>query len=169
VVAVNGAPPLLLMELEGVDPLSSRAFQAFMKTLHLHRQLMLRKLVGKGRHPGQAICLGLVALHDGISQRDLADTMHLSRPRVTAILQELEREGAVVRRSDAADQRLTRVYLTDEGRRLDHEWRLLSAAYVNQTFGALSEADRGELERLLGELARHVARVLQTNDEESRS
>jgi DNA-binding MarR family transcriptional regulator len=167
VVAVTGGPPLLLMELEGVDAVSSRAFQAFMKTLHLHRQLMLRTLVGKGRHPGQAICLGLVALHDGISQRDLADTMHLSRPRVTAILQELEREGAVVRRPDATDQRLTRVYLTEEGRRFDQEWRSLSAAYVNQTFGALSETDRLELERLLGELAGHVSRALHTDDGEA--
>ena len=164
---MTGAPHLPLLELEGVDALSSRAFQAFMKTLHLHRQLMLRTLAGEGHHPGHAICLGLVAMRDGISQRDLADTLHLSRPRVTAILQSLERDGAIVRRPDATDQRLTRVYLTAEGHRLDRQWRSRSAAYVNQTFGALSAADREELERLLGELARHVARALQTNDGES--
>lgn len=169
VETVTGGPHLPLLELEGVDPLSSRAFQAFMKTLHLHRQLMLRTLAGDGLHPGHAMCLRLVALHDGISQRDLAEMLHLSRPRVTTILQSLEREGAVVRRADESDQRLTRVYLTAEGRRLDGEWRKLSAAYVKQTFGALSQSDLEELERLLGELADHVARALQTSDEESLS
>lgn len=166
---MTGGPHLPLLELEGVDAGSSLAFQAFMKTLHLHRQLMLRTLPGKGRHPGRAICLGLVASHDGISQRDLAETLHLSRPRVTTILQSLEREGAVARRPDATDQRLTRVYLTPAGRRLDRQWRELTAAYVNQTFGALSEADRSELARLLDELAGHVSRALQANDGEWRA
>ena len=42
--------------------------------------------------------------------------LHLSRPSVTAMLQALEKSGAIERRSDERDQRLTRVYLTDEGR-----------------------------------------------------
>ena len=77
-------PPLLL---DGVDPLSARVLQALRKTIHVHKQLMAKTLAERGTHPGEAVCLRMLAQHDGMSQRDLADTLHLSRPRVTTMLQ----------------------------------------------------------------------------------
>lgn len=156
---------VLPLELEGVDPLSTRVFRAMLRTTHLQRQLMVKTLAAKGSHPGQAFCLRLVAENDGISQRDLADTLHLSRPRVTTMLQAMEKAGAIVRRTDPDDQRLTRVFLTDDGRRLDGELRALSSARVNETIGALPEADREELERLLGALADRVTDALRRTDD----
>ncbi len=61
--------------LEGVDDLSSRVFLAFLVTLRLHKQLMHRTLAGQGTHPGQIFCLHVLAGHDGLSQRDLADAL----------------------------------------------------------------------------------------------
>ena len=150
-------PPLLL---DGVDPLSARVLQALRKTIHVHKQLMAKTLAERGTHPGEAVCLRMLAQHDGMSQRDLADTLHLSRPRVTAMVQALEKAGTVVRRPDAADQRLTRVYLTTEGRRLEEELRSLTVEFINRTIGAMTVADRGELERLLEELAANTSRAL---------
>ncbi len=153
-------PHFGLSGLEGVDELSSRVLRAFRRTIHLNRQLTVKTFAEKGFHPGQAFILRVITERDGISQRDLAQAMHLSRPRITTMLQNLERTGVVTRRSDPTDQRLTRVFVTDEGRRLDRELRSVWTEYANVTIGALSEADRLELERLLDALADHIQEAL---------
>jgi len=147
------SPDLSRFELDGVDELSSQIFLAFVDTLRLHKQLMLGTLTGQGTHPGQVFCLHVLAGRDGISQRDLAATLHLSRPTVSKMLQAMERAGAVERRTDAADQRLTRVFLTASGRDLERHLRGVVAEYVNETIGSLPDHDRRELARLLDELS----------------
>ena len=146
--------------LEGVDDLSSRVFFAFLVTLRLHKQLMLSTLAGQGTHPGQIFCLHVLAGHDGISQRDLADALRLSRPTVSKMLQAMQKAGAVERRPDAADRRLTRVFLTAAGRDLERQLRGVVADFVNETIGDLPENDRRELARLLGELGGLMSRAL---------
>jgi nucleoside-diphosphate-sugar epimerase len=53
---------------------------AFMRALAAHRQLMVRVLAGEDAHPGQAICLRMLTERDGLSQRELAQVLHLSPP-----------------------------------------------------------------------------------------
>lgn len=164
IIPPHDLPPLLL---DGVDPLSARVFQALRKTLHVHRQLMMKTLAERGTHPGEAVCLRLLAQHDGMSQRDLADMLHLSRPRVTTILQALEKAGTIVRRPDETDQRLTRVYLTAQGHLVEEELRSLTVEFINRTIGTMTVADRSELERLLEELAANTSRALLAEEGES--
>lgn len=147
--------------LEGVDDLSAQVFHTFLATLRLHRHLMARTLAAQGIHQGQALCLRVLAAHGGITQRDLASALHLARPTVTKMLQALEKSGAVRRRPDREDHRLVRVHLTAAGRRLEREMCELSAGYVNDTIGRLSQTDRRELARLLEELGTHIAAVLE--------
>jgi DNA-binding MarR family transcriptional regulator len=160
-VVESSHPPL-----EGVDELSAQVFRAFHATLRLHKQLMTKTLAAHGTHTGQAACLRSLAAHDGITQRDLADTLHLSRPTVSKMLKGLEKAGAVERRPDAVDQRLTRVLLTESGRALELELRGASAGYVNETIGALPADDRRELARLLEELGASISRALTSREAE---
>jgi MarR family transcriptional regulator, organic hydroperoxide resistance regulator len=155
--------------LEGVDELSARVFRALHATLRLHKQLMTKTLAAHGTHTGQAACLRSLADRDGITQRDLADSLHLSRPTVSKMLKGLEKAGAVQRRPDAADQRLTRVFLSEDGRALELELRGVSAGYVNETIGALSADDRRELARLLEELGASISRALTSREAEDAS
>ena len=142
--------------LAGVDELSARVLRAFLGAMRMHRQLMVKTLTARGTHPGQAFCLRLLASNDGISQRDMAETLHLARPTITKMLQAMEKSGMIERRSDSDDQRLTRVYLTDSGRTREHALRAVSAEYVDQTIGTLSEDDRLELARLLEKLSETI-------------
>jgi DNA-binding MarR family transcriptional regulator len=146
--------------LDGVDPLSYRVFQAFMRNIHLHRQLMARTLVADGSRPGQVVCLRVLASHDAISQRDLARALNLTPPSVTAMLQRMERDGIVERRPDETDQRVTRVRLTVEGRRLEERLRETFARFINQSLESMTEDDRRELERLLDLLSDGTERAL---------
>jgi len=134
--------------------------------LRLHRQVMLRMLAQKGLHHGEAVCLPLLVGNDGIIQRDLAAILHVSRPQVTKIVQALEQKGVVVRRNDEDDQRLTRVYVTEEGRRRELEMRSFWEEYLEQTIGSLSEADRVEFERLLRLLSGRASQLLEEEVQE---
>jgi DNA-binding MarR family transcriptional regulator len=153
--AVELSPP----HLEGVDELSAEVFRALHATLRLHKQLMTRTLAAHGTHPGQATCLRLLAVHDGITQRDLAEALHLARPTVSKMLQAMEKAGVVERRPDETDQRLTCVKLTAAGRALERDLRAVAADYVNETIGTLPEGDRRELARLLDDLAASISRA----------
>ena len=115
---------------------------------------MRRHLSDPGAHHGELMSLRLLATSEGMSQKDLAETLHLSRPRVTRILQGLEKAGAVRREVDPDDQRITRVFLTAEGRRQELEHRAAFEEYINQTIGKLSDQDKLELTRLLDEVIR---------------
>ncbi len=154
------APHAPNLELEGVDPLSTSVFRTFMRTLQLHRQAVTKSLAERGRGFSQVGCLRVLAENDGISQRDLAETLHLSRPSISTMLHAMEEEGAIVRRPDERDRRLTRVYLTDTGRELEAEMRTGIADYINRTIGTLSRDEREALERLLGKLAESIAETI---------
>jgi len=152
---ISPAPP------PGVDPLSYQVFLSFMTALHAHRQLMFKILAETGGHPGQAGALRQLAANDGMSQRDLAQNMHLSRPTVTVMLKAMEAHDVVERRVDEKDQRITRVFLTEKGRTLAEQAQEGIASYINTSIGALSEKDRRELDRLLGELAKNTTKALE--------
>jgi len=147
-------------EPEGADSLSYATFRAFMRALHLHRQLMLKLMSDQDSHPGQAFAIRMLGANDGASQRDLADALHLSRPAVTSMVQRMERAGLIDRRADETDQRLTRVYLTDQGRAFEAQTRTTFAEYIRSAFGSMSVEDRQELERLLGIVAENTERAL---------
>ena len=141
------------LEAQGVDELSAETFRAFIATGRLHARLISR-LVDAGEtdarvHPGQFFCLRAVSGHDGISQRELADELHVAPPSVSRMLQNMERAGLVERRDDEHDQRITRVYMTERGREFEAKFRSVAAGYVKDTIGRLPEADRRELIRLL--------------------
>jgi DNA-binding MarR family transcriptional regulator len=98
--------------------------------------------------------------NDGVTQRDLAEAMQLSRPAVTTMLQRMQKARLIVRRPDEADQRLTRVYLTDEGHALADQMRATFATYISTAFDSMTADDRRQLERLLGIVAENTAAAL---------
>ena len=58
----------------------------------------------------------LFALHhnSGLSQRELAKKMRLTPPTITSGIQKMEKQGLIERRSDEKDQRIMRLYLTEQ-------------------------------------------------------
>jgi MarR family transcriptional regulator, organic hydroperoxide resistance regulator len=146
-----------LPELDGVDDLSADAFRAFLAAARRHFKAMIASMAGSGSHPGQAMCLRLLSVNDGASQRDVARMLHVAPPTVSKMLRGMENAGLVERRPDAADQRLTRVYLTEAGRERSEHMGVAVRGYVNSTFGTLSEDELRELARLLRKLEHSIA------------
>lgn len=151
-------PPVL----EGVSPEVLEAFLAFHKVVNTFEQLMIKDLSEEGTQPSQITCLRLLAERDGVSQREIADALRISRARVTAIVTALEKQGAVRRERDNNDGRITRVYLTERGRQIDREKGRVRDARINQIFAGMTPEDRNELRRRLDDLTARLERVLQS-------
>jgi DNA-binding MarR family transcriptional regulator len=115
-------------------------------------------------HPGQARCIWVISTNDGISQRDLAELLHLSRPTVSIMLQNLERAGLIEKTAHPDDQRVTCICLTEAGRELDVRLRRFHREYINATIGAMSRKDRKEFERLLGRLRTNIEQAIEEQD-----
>ena len=126
---------------------------------------MTRRMGESAVHPGQGICLTILARSDGVTQRDLAAAMHVAPPTLSRMLRSMERAGLVERRADESDQRLTRVYLSDAGRALAGRARAALADHIPAAMAALSREERAELVRLLDKLNESVARSLETDPE----
>jgi DNA-binding MarR family transcriptional regulator len=78
-------------------------------------------------HVGQDNLLCKLWKNDGLTQVQLCAHLKCEAPTVTNMLKALEQKGLVYRQRDEKDGRISRVYLTPEGRNLEgpvHErWR----------------------------------------------
>ena len=136
-------------------PRATAVFGAFMRAMHAHRQLMARKMAAHGIPPAQMFCLREVAHNAGITQRDLAEKLNVSRPTLTVMLQKMEKAGLIERRADETDQRFTRISPRERTARSVHdEMHGVIGEVVAEMVGPLSEDDRAELARLLGDARR---------------
>jgi len=121
---------------------------------------MFKMLSEKEIYPGQAGCLWILGDDDGIAQRDLAKRLHVASSTVTVMLQKMEAAGAITRKTDEEDQRVTRIYLTDAGRARQKEMNEVFANFVKAAFGAMPPDDREEFDRLLGVLCSNISQEL---------
>lgn len=148
----------------GLDPLSAQVFVAFKRSMHMHRQFMARMLGDKCPHPAQAGCLRILAAHDGITQRDLAEMLQVSRPTVTSMLQKMEKTGLIDRRTDERDQRLTHIHLTADGHEASKEMREVFSRLMHTSLGSMPDEDKREFARLLDSLSDSLNRSLEDPD-----
>jgi len=163
----HGHPhPPIPEDIEGVDPLSASVLSAFRRVNHLNRQFLLRmSSADKGGGFGRAGVLRVLGKHEGVSQRELAEFLHLSPPTVTTMLQKMEQDGLIERWGDEADQRVTRIRLTEKGSERSDGMIVAYAQYVRSTIGSMSQTDREELARLLASLADSTAEALRQLDQ----
>ena len=114
-----------------------------------HRNRAQELLSGIGLHVGQELLLLHLSLGDGVTQSELAEEICVQPATLTRSLDRLTRAGLVERRVDAEDQRVSRVYLTEEGRAqrapIEQIWRELEA----WSFANLTTEERLLLRRLL--------------------
>ena len=119
------------------------------QTCKLHRQRAEVLLNEIGLHAGQEMILCALWENEGVTQTELAECLLIQPATVTNALKRLEREGFVYRREDPDDQRVSRVFVTDEGRSLkaavEEKWSQLE----EESFGDFSVEDGALLRRLL--------------------
>ncbi len=134
------------------QPLSDTIGYLLAHICKLHRQRAGVLLGELGLHVGQEMLLHVLWNNEGITQTELADHLLLQPATVTNALKRMERNGLVERRRDTEDQRVSRVYVTQQGRNIEgaihDKWNQLE----EQSFATLNDEERLLLRRLLSQV-----------------
>lgn len=116
-------------------------------------------------HREMRVILGAVARREGLTVAqiellcalgdrrpafgELADLLGCDKTNITGMADRLARRGLVARDTDPADRRVTRLRLTEDGRRFGRRVRQAVAAAVDERWIALPVAQRAALVQLV--------------------
>lgn len=115
-----------------------------------------RDLAGLGLHPGQDLVIQLLG-DATLSQRELADRMHVEPPTITRMVQRLETAGIVERSADLRDARVSRVRLTPQGQALRDPVERIRTELEAHTINGLSDDELAQLRALLTKVLDNLA------------
>lgn len=101
------------------DSISYRLVQA----AKAHRGFVSAALSELGLFIGQDLLLFQLWEEEGRTHGELAERLEVEPPAITKMLKRMEASGWVERIQDASDARVSRVYLTEHGRALEHPVR----------------------------------------------
>jgi DNA-binding MarR family transcriptional regulator len=117
---------------------------------------MARGLQARGLTRARANALWEVARNGPLTQRRIAELLHVTPRNVTTLIDALERTGFVTRTEHASDRRAVLIRLTDKGRaaaaRMDSE----ANALAHNLFGGLSPAELATVVRALDQVAARI-------------
>lgn len=86
---------------------------------------------------------------DGLTQQELVNSTNMKAPTISVAIRTLEEAGMVHREPDPKDLRSVRVYLTEQGRAVDEEFREKLRCIDRRMTEGISEEDEETLIRLL--------------------
>lgn len=129
-----------------------------------------RLLGAYGQHTVQAAGLkvslsGLGVLRvlmasDGLKATELAEQAWSAPGTVTSVVNTLVKGGFVERRPDAADRRVVRLYITDQGRALISYYVPQAAARWRKAFDFVDAADEAVVRGFFVQLIDHLSQLL---------
>ncbi|MFN7008554.1 MAG: MarR family winged helix-turn-helix transcriptional regulator [Allorhizobium sp.] len=102
---------------------------------------------------------------DGLTQRELAGHLGLDGSSLVRLLDILEGQGLVERRTEPEDRRVKRIYLTPAGKARVNE---ILARLVPREDEMLRDLDDGEITGLLGAFEKIEARIRNNSQTEER-
>lgn len=108
----------------------------------------------KMRHVDFTILM-LVRSNPGITQKQLAQTLAMSAPNITTLLDRLVERGWIARVRSDEDRRVQHIHLTPAGTAVAAESYELSTGCEREMLKHLTAAERGMLLELLDKVARH--------------
>jgi DNA-binding MarR family transcriptional regulator len=130
------------------------------QTCKAHRALAEKLWSEIGLHVGQDMILRQLWPAEGCTQSELADRLCIQPATVTKMLQRMEQTNLIQRRGDPDDQRVSRVYLTDQGRALLQPYEEAWAKLEQYLLEGLSLEERVLLRRLLIQLQNNLSTQL---------
>jgi DNA-binding MarR family transcriptional regulator len=127
--------------------------------VRLHERLLRLAGVRLDR-AGATLLFKLSAKGDSLRVTDLADILGVDTPTVTRKVQQLERDGMVVRQTDPLDRRASRIRLTPNGRRTIERVRRARRAWLELLLQDWDDHDLSALADLLGRFAEDLEQDL---------
>jgi DNA-binding MarR family transcriptional regulator len=132
------------------------AFNRLLAVSILMADDMAKVLQARGLTRARANALWQVAQHGPMTQRQIADQLHVTPRNVTTLIDALERTGFVTRAHHASDRRAVLVRLTRKGHAATARMESEAMTLANELFGDLSPADLATVIRALDHVAARV-------------
>ena len=127
--------------------------------VRLHERILRSAGVRLDR-AGAALLFKLSAQGSSLRVTDLAEMLGVDAPTVTRKVQQLERDGMVVRQPDPDDRRASRIRLTSPGRGTIERVRRARRAWLEQLLQEWGDDDLSTLADLLSRVAEDLERDL---------
>ncbi len=127
--------------------------------MHHHRTHILLSEIGI--YQGQPQLLFILEKNDGLSQREISDILKITPSTITVMLKRMEKVGLLSRKQDSKDQRISRVYLTDEGKNICTKAKKCMKELSEECFQGFSEDEKEIFKLLLRKMASNLKEKLE--------
>ena len=105
-----------------------------------------------GLYRGQAMLLLRLAEQDGLTHSELSAGLRISPAAASKVIKRLEQQGYLQRRSDPLDNRISRIYLMEEGQAVIDQIYAVFQGFNQLITSDFSEPEREDLRALLGRI-----------------
>lgn len=109
-----------------------------------------------GMYRGQSLVLCTLARQDGITQSEIAEALSVQGATVTNMLKRLEESKLILRQRDPDDNRLVRVYLTEQGRALEESIHEQLKRLEDTVFSGISPQERDLLRQQVHQMMHNM-------------
>ncbi|TCT11639.1 MarR family transcriptional regulator [Natranaerovirga pectinivora] len=116
------------------------------KLRHIKLHTMLTEL---GMHPGQHSILFLLWEKDGQTQKELCNGVMIKPSSITVVLGRMEKSGLITRKTDVDDKRVSRVYLTEKGKKIQKEVEEALMKIEEKCYGNFTETEKKQYKDFL--------------------
>lgn len=124
-------------------------YEIFKTISLLSYKINYNKLEKIGLYPGQPILIEKIYENEGISQRELSDVSFKKPATITTMINKLEINGYIKRKSDVNDKRIIKLYLTDLGKKKYYEIKKLKKSIENIYFSNMTDEEISNMYNLL--------------------
>ena len=153
-------PPLAEEEEHEDDSPEFAAVRKIELLGRLHHMAFSSLFREDGLPPAQAGAMRVIIRCPGMSQRELADKLHIQRATATVMLQKMEKAGHIERRPDKDDQRISRIYPTQLAIVTDAENQKRVNDYFLQCFSEIDQESFGTTLAVLSRMEENLRDIL---------
>lgn len=126
---------------------------------HLYFLKMFQQLSSTGVHPGQLPMINLLGSHEGLSQKEIAERLKIKPPTVNVSLKRMEHAGFIERRADERDQRVSRIYLSGQGRDIYGKMKIMLEYNEQQLLQGFTESELCLLQRFFKQMLGNLEQI----------
>ncbi len=140
------------MEILSKDSL----YYIFLEVIRFHYYRTHVLLEEIGVYPGQPPMLFILNQEDGLSQKKLANKLKIKPSTITVMLKRMEKANLIVRKKDDKDQRISRVYLTEKGKKVCEDTIKVVKQIERECFKDFTEEEKETLKSLFLKMKNNI-------------
>lgn len=140
------------MEILSKDSL----YYIFLEVIRFHYYRTHVLLEEIGVYPGQPPMLFILNQEDGLSQKKLANKLKIKPSTITVMLKRMEKANLIVRKKDDKDQRVSRVYLTEKGKKVCEDTIKVVKQIERECFKDFTEEEKETLKSLFLKMKNNI-------------